>query len=100
MAGSTTSTVELVKESDDTYSFNTTSTFRSQQVKFQPGVEFTEKRMDGQDVPCVITFEGNKMIQEQKGDKPVTLVRTFTDEELFLTCKTGDVEAKRWFKAC
>jgi hypothetical protein len=100
MAGSTTSTVELVKEGDNDYSFNTTSTFRSQSIKFQPNVEFTEKRMDGQEVPCVITFDGNKMIQEQKGDKPVTLVRTFTDDELFLTCKVGDVEAKRWFKAC
>ena len=69
MAGSTTSTVELVKEGDNDYSFNTTSTFRSQAIKFQPGVEFTEKRMDGQEIPCVITFYGNKMIQEQKGDK-------------------------------
>ncbi|CAG9804027.1 unnamed protein product [Chironomus riparius] len=100
MAGSTTSTVELVKEGDNDYSFNTTSTFRSQSIKFQPGVEFTEKRMDGQEIPCVITFDENKMIQEQKGDKIVTLIREFTDEELFLTCKVGNVEAKRWFKAC
>ena len=100
MAGSTTSTVELVKEGDNDYSFNTTSTFRSQAIKFQPGVEFTEKRMDGQEIPCVITFDGNKMIQEQKGDKIVTLIREFTEEELFLTCKVGNVEAKRWFKAC
>lgn len=100
MAGSTTSTVELVKEGENDYSFNTTSTFRSQAIKFQPGVEFNEKRMDGQEVSCVITLDGNKMIQEQKGDKPVTLVRTFTEDELFLTCNVGDVEAKRWFKAC
>ncbi|XP_070493322.1 fatty acid-binding protein-like [Chironomus tepperi] len=100
MAGSTTSTVELVKEGENDYSFNTTSTFRSQAIKFQPGIEFTEKRMDGQEVSCVITFDGNKMIQEQKGDKPVTLIREFTEEELFLTCKVGNVEAKRWFKSC
>lgn len=101
MAGSTTSTVELVKEDDNNYSFNTTSTFRSQAIKFQPGVEFIEKRMDGQEVPCVITFDGNKMIQEQKAaDKPVTIIREFTDDEIFLTCKVGAVEAKRWFKAC
>ena len=100
MAGSATSTVELVKEGDNSYSFNTTSTFRSQAIKFQPGVEFVEKRMDGQEVPCVITFDGNKMIQEQKGDKPVTLIRTFTEDEIVLNCKTGDIEATRWFKSC
>jgi len=100
MAGSTTSTVELVDEGNNNYSFNTVSSFRSSSVKFQPGVEFIESRMDGEEVPCIITFEGNKMIQVQKGSKPITMVRTFTDDELFLTLKIGDLEAKRWFKAC
>lgn len=100
MANSTTSTVELVKEDDENFSFNTTSTFRSQALKFKPGVEFIEKRMDGQEVPCIVTFDGNKMIQEQKAEKPVTLIREFSEEEIFLTCTVGNVTAKRWFKAC
>ncbi|XP_070494625.1 fatty acid-binding protein-like [Chironomus tepperi] len=100
MASSTTSTVELVKEGDNEYSFNTISSFRTQSIKFQPGVEFIENRMDGEEVPCIITFDGNKMIQEQKGRKPITMVRTFTDDELYLTIKIGDLEARRWFKAC
>jgi hypothetical protein len=100
MANATTSVVELVKEDEENYSFNTTSTFRSQSIKFKPGVEFVEKRMDGQEVPCTITFDGNKMIQEQKAEKPVKLIREFSEEELFLTCTVGDVVAKRWFKAC
>lgn len=99
MAGSASSTVELVKEDDDTYSFNTISTFRTQQLKFKPGVEFEEKRMDGETVPCVVTFEGNKMIQTQKAAKPVTIEREFTDTELFVTCTVGNVVSKRWFKA-
>ena len=66
MANATTSTVELIKEEDDKYSFNTTSTFRSQELKFSPGVEFMEKRMDGAEVSTVVTLEGNKMIQLQK----------------------------------
>lgn len=55
--------------------------------------------MDGETVPCVITFEGNKMIQTQKGNKPVTIEREFTDTELFVTCTVGSVVSKRWFKA-
>ena len=99
MASSASSTVELVKEDDNNYSFNTISSFRTTSIKFQPGVEFTETRADGVEVPCVITFDGNKMIHEQKGDKPVTIIRVFNGDELFLTCKVGNVEAKRWFKA-
>lgn len=100
MATSTTSTVELIKEDDDNYSFNTTSTFRSQQLKFKVNEQFTEKRMDGQEVLSTITFDGNKMIQIQKGDKTIELIREFSDDELFLTCTVGPVIAKRWFKAC
>lgn len=100
MAGAASSTVELVKEDDENYSFNTISTFRTQQLKFKPGVEFDEKRMDGETVPCLIKFEGNKMIQTQKGTaKAVTIEREFTDTELFVTCTVGNVVSKRWFKA-
>lgn len=59
MAGSATSTVELVKLDDGSFSFNTISTFRTQELKFKPDEEFSEKRMDGETVPCVIKFEGN-----------------------------------------
>lgn len=99
MAGSVTSTVQLVKEDDDNYSFNTVSTFRTQQLKFKPGVEFDETTMDGRTVKCVITFEGNKMIQQQTSDKPVKIVREFTEEMLITTCTVGDVIATRWFKS-
>lgn len=100
VASTASSTVELVDEGNNTYSFNTISSFRTQSIKFQPGVEFIESRMDGEKVPCVITFEGNKMIHVQKGPKTITMVRTFTDDELFLTITIGDLEARRWFKAC
>jgi hypothetical protein len=99
MANNVSSTVEMVKIDDETYSFNTISTFRTQELKFSPGVEFDEKRMDGETVKCVVTLEGNKMIQKQNGSKPVTIEREFTDTELFVTCTVGSVVSKRWFKA-
>lgn len=99
MAGTVTSTVQLVDEGSDLFSFNTTSTFRSSALKFKVGEEFDEETMDGRKVKCIVTFDGNKMIQQQLGNKGVRIVREFTDEELITTCSVGDVTAKRWFKA-
>lgn len=94
-----TSTVELIKEADGTYTLQTSSTFRNQKLHFKLGEEFVEERMDGESVPCVITFEGNKMIQVQMGKKPVKILREFTDTEMIATCSVSNVECKRWFKA-
>lgn len=99
MAGSTTSTVELLKLDDGSYSFNTVSTFRTQELKFKPDEEFTEKRMDGEEVPTTIKFDGNKMIQTQRAKKPISIIREFTETELIATCTVGDVVSTRWFKA-
>lgn len=99
MASNVTSTVQLVKEGENSYSFNTVSTFRNQSLKFNLNEEFEEETMDGRKVKCVITFEGNKMIQQQKGDKAVRIEREFADDELIATCIVEDVVATRWFKA-
>lgn len=55
--------------------------------------------MDGRKIPCVITFEGNKMIQQQKGDNAIRIEREFKDDELIAKCSIGNVVATRWFKA-
>lgn len=99
MANSVTSTVQLVKEGENSYSFNTKSTFRTQSLKFFLNEEFVEETMDGRKMKCLITFEGNKMIQQQFGDGAIRIEREFTDDELIVTCNVRDVTAKRWFKA-
>lgn len=100
------STVELTQDSDGIYILQTSSTFRNQKLRFKLGEEFVEERMDGESIPCVITFEGNSMIQLQMGQKPVKIqskpvriVREFTDTELVVTCLVSNIECKRWFKA-
>lgn len=99
MAGSVTSTVQLVKEGEDSYSFNTVSSFKNQSFKFVLNEEIEEETMDGRKVKCVVTFEGNKMIQQQKGEKAVRIEREFNEDELITKCIIGDVVATRWFKA-
>jgi len=82
MGNSVNPTVELVKEGD-LYTFNTVSTFKNSQIKFKLGEEFEEETIDGRKVKSVCTFDGpNKLIQDQKGEKPTVIVREFTDTEL------------------
>ncbi|KMZ04221.1 uncharacterized protein Dsimw501_GD20655, isoform C [Drosophila simulans] len=63
------------------------------------GVEFDEETLDGRNVKSIITLDGNKLTQEQKGDKPTTIVREFTDNELITTLTIGSVKCVRVYKA-
>lgn len=94
-----TFTVQHVKEGENSYSFHTVGSFKTQVMKFTLGEEFEEERVDGKKMKCVITFEGNKMIQQQIGDDGIKFVREFTEDELKTTCSLGDVVGYRWFKA-
>lgn len=81
MGNSVSPTVEVTVEGD-TYTLTTTSTFKTSAISFKLGEEFDEETLDGRKVKSVITLDGNKLTQEQKGDKPSTIVREFTDSEL------------------
>ncbi|KAH8358464.1 hypothetical protein KR093_000426, partial [Drosophila rubida] len=81
MGNSVSPTVEVTKDGD-TYTLTTTSTFKTSAISFKLGEEFDEETLDGRKVKSVITLDGNKLTQEQKGDKPSTIVREFTDSEL------------------
>lgn len=99
MVNNISSTVQLIKEGENSYSFNTVSTFRTQSLKFNLNEEFLEETMDKRQIKCLITFEGNKMIQQQTGENAVRIEREFTENELITKCIIGDVTATRWFKA-
>ena len=91
-------TCQLVKESDDSYSFITIWGPRTMTMKFNLNEEFDEDRFDGVKVKSVVTFEGNKMIQQQKGDKALRIERVFTDKELITTSTIDDITSIRWFE--
>ncbi|TMW50136.1 hypothetical protein DOY81_004761 [Sarcophaga bullata] len=98
MGNSVTPTVELKKDGD-VYTFTTSSTFKTSSITFKLGEEFDEETLDGRKVKSVCTMDGNKLVQEQKGDKPSTIVREFTDSELITTLTIGDVKSVRVYKA-
>lgn len=99
MGNTVSPTVELIKEGDE-YTFNTTSTFKNSTIKFKVGEEFDEETVDGRKVKSVCTFEGDdKLIHEQKGDKPTTIIREFTADVLNATMTIGDIVCKRIYKA-
>ncbi|EDW42595.1 fatty acid-binding protein, muscle [Drosophila sechellia] len=98
MGNSLSPTVEVTLEGD-TYTLTTTSTFKTSAISFKLGVEFDEETLDGRNVKSIITLDGNKLTQEQKGDKPTTIVREFIDNELITTLTIGSVKCVRVYKA-
>ncbi|XP_034113404.1 fatty acid-binding protein [Drosophila nasuta] len=98
MGNSVSPTVEVTQDGD-TYTLTTTSTFKTSAISFKLGEEFDEETLDGRKVKSVITLDGNKLTQEQKGDKPSTIVREFTDSELITTLTIGAIKSVRVYKA-
>ncbi|XP_054746566.1 probable fatty acid-binding protein [Anastrepha obliqua] len=98
LRNSVSPTVELKKDGDN-YSFTTTSTFKTTTVNFKLGEEFDEETLDGHKVKSVFTLDGTKLVQEQKGDKPSTIIREFTNSELVTTLTLNDVKSVRVYKA-
>lgn len=98
LGNSISPTVELVKNGDE-YTFNTLSTFKNTTIKFKLGEEFDEETVDGRMVKSVCTFDGNKLIHEQKGEKPTTIVREFTATDLTATMTAGNAKCVRYYKA-
>lgn len=99
MGSIATPVVELIKNPDDSYTMNTTTTFKSSTISFKLGEEFDEETLDGRNVKTVITLDNNKLIQKQGGEKPSTIIREFTPEEMVATMVIGDVTAIRKYKA-
>lgn len=81
MGAAVSPTVELT-ENDGEYTLSTSSTFKNTVIKFKPGVEFDEETPDGRPVKSTITFDGNKMLHAQKGEKTTTIEREYSAKEM------------------
>ncbi|XP_011158936.1 probable fatty acid-binding protein isoform X1 [Solenopsis invicta] len=96
--GSTVSPVVELTEKDGMYTLKTTSPFKNTEIKFKLGEEFDEETADGRKVKSVCTLEGNKLIQEQKGEKNTTIEREFTPTEMTAIMKVDDIVCTRVYK--
>ena len=98
LAKSASPTVEVIVDGDS-YTIKTSSTLKNSEIKFKLGEEFEEDRADGKKVQTSVTKEGdNKLVQVQKGDKPVTIVREFSEEGLTVTATVNGVTSVRFYK--
>jgi hypothetical protein len=71
---------------------------KSSCIEFQLGVEFDETTTDDRKMKTTITLEGNKLIQDQKGDIPSVITREVNGDSMTVLCKAKDVVATRVYK--
>ncbi|XP_055335822.1 fatty acid-binding protein, liver-like [Paramacrobiotus metropolitanus] len=93
-------TIDITKD-NDVYTMKTTTTVKNHEVKFKLGEQFTEHTMDGRDVACTFSLDGNKLHQVQRDPKTnleTTAEREFTGDELITTLRAGDVTSVRKYK--
>ncbi|KAH7641228.1 fatty acid-binding protein [Dermatophagoides farinae] len=91
--------VVTITKDGDYYVFKTETTVKNTEIKFKLNEEFEEMRADDVLVKTIITMEGdNRMIQIQKGDKEVKIVREFTDDGLNVIATVNGVTSVRFYK--
>jgi len=79
----------------DTWTLKSESTAKNTKFDFKLGVEFDETTADDRHMKTTITLDGNKLVQEQKGDVPSTILREVNGDKMLVTCKAKDVVATR-----
>lgn len=97
LAGTTKPTIEISVQDDGTYVVKTITTFKTSELKFKLNEEFDEKRMDDKTVKTTVTVDGNKLIQKQQCENPVTIIREIKDGKLVTTCTCNGVECVRTY---
>lgn len=93
-------TFQLIKNDDGSFTISTKSKFKNIDFKFFPNIETEEMTPDGRKVRFVISFEENKIIQQQVGDEEnlVRIEREFYHDQMIVKIFYKSIVAKRWFK--
>ncbi|XP_021925689.1 fatty acid-binding protein, muscle-like isoform X2 [Zootermopsis nevadensis] len=97
--GNSVSPVIELTQNGDEYTITSQSTFKNTTTTFKLGQEFEEETADGRKVKSVVTQDGNKLIQVQKGEKETTIIREFNDDEVKMTLTVDDIVSTRIYKA-
>jgi len=95
--GSTAKPTLIISVDGDTWTMKSETTFKTTKVEFKIGVEFDETTADDRKMKTTITLEGNKLIQDQKGEIPSVITREVDGNKMTVTCKAKDVVATRHY---
>jgi len=82
---------------DGTWSVKTETTFKTHKLDFKLGEEFEETTADDRKMKTTFTLNGNKLVQDQKGDIPSVITREVDGDKMLVTCQAKDVVAKRHY---
>lgn len=97
IAQSAPTTVHFSKK-DDFYFYNVSILMRTTSQKFKFGEELEIKTTDGRRIKNLFTFKENVVIEQQFGDKEMTIRREFFDDHLISVANIGDLTATTWYK--
>uniref|UniRef100_A0A646QCX0 Fatty acid-binding protein n=1 Tax=Hemiscolopendra marginata TaxID=943146 RepID=A0A646QCX0_9MYRI len=97
MANAATPVQDIVYENGEFY-IKTSTTFKTTELRFKLDQEFDETTGDGRQVKTIVTKEGNKLIQQQKGEKPSTITREFEGDTMKMVLVFGDITCTRVYK--
>ncbi|CAG2103404.1 unnamed protein product [Medioppia subpectinata] len=78
-----------ITQNGTTFTLKNVSPNHTREVTFELGKEFDETRADGSVVKSVVTADDNKLIQIQKGDKELTIIRELVGNELKVSATAG-----------
>jgi len=95
--GSTAKPTLIISVDGDNWTMKSETTFKSTKVEFKLGVEFDETTADDRKMKTTITLDGNKLVQDQKGSVPSSIIREVDGNKLLVTCKAKDVVATRHY---
>lgn len=90
-------TIQLVRKGDE-YTLNTKMLLLTTSQKFKLDEEKEVTTPDGRKVKNMFTVDGNTLTEKQIGDRNLTIVREFFDDEMIATSYCGNVVCKSYCK--
>jgi hypothetical protein len=91
-------TVQLVRKTDVQYSLNSTILLMTTSQIFILNEEKDVTTLDGRKVRITFSIDGNKLIENQIGERSLVIIREFYEDEMIVTSTIGGVVCKSWCK--
>lgn len=98
IAKTLSTTVQLVEKPDGSFVLNSTIMLITTSQKFVLGEAKELTTSDGRKIKNIFTMNGNKLIEEQIGEKTMTVEREFFDDVMIAKASIGDVVCTSWSK--